>query len=252
MPKINVYLPDELAEAVKESGVPVSAVCQRALEQAVRRVTAIRETALGDLDLDDPTARLAHFTGRARMVLKLAVEQARADGAPSVGTQHLLGGMLAEGGNLALHVLRAVEIEPEQLGRHLARESSGTEDDEDGTARHFSSPAANALELAVTEATALGHNYVGCEHLLLGLVAEPDGTAGQVLRALGAEPRLTRRAVAAALAGYVHLRAQSQGGGQTVPTDAAQALAAAVRKELQPLTRRIERLEERLNVAPEA
>ena len=46
MPKINVYLPDELAQAVKEAGVPVSAVCQRALEQAVRRVTAIRETAL--------------------------------------------------------------------------------------------------------------------------------------------------------------------------------------------------------------
>lgn len=50
MPKINVYLPDDLAEAVKEAGVPVTAVCQRALEQAVRRVTAIRETALGDLD----------------------------------------------------------------------------------------------------------------------------------------------------------------------------------------------------------
>jgi hypothetical protein len=53
----------------------------------------------------------------------------------------------------------------------------------------------------------LGHDYVGCEHLLIGLVAEPDGTAGQVLRTLGAEPRLTRHAVAAAPAGYVHLRA---------------------------------------------
>ncbi|MEU8267023.1 Clp protease N-terminal domain-containing protein [Sphaerisporangium sp. NPDC049002] len=277
MPKINVYLPDELAEAVKEAGVPVSAVCQRALEQAVRRVTAIRETVLGDLDLDDPTERLAHFTGRARTVLKLGVEQARADGAPSVGTEHLLGGMLAEGGNLALHVLRAVEIEPENLSRTLDRRSptststsvpastsaSGDDGDDagdsgydghgdEGTARHFSGPAANALELAVTEATALGHNYVGCEHLLLGLVAEPDGTAGQVLRALGAEPRLTRRAVAAALAGYVHLRAQTQPAAPAVPADAAQALAAVVRKELQPLTRRIEQLEERLNTAPES
>jgi ATP-dependent Clp protease ATP-binding subunit ClpA len=60
--------------------------------------------------------------------------------------------------------------------------------------------------LAVTEATSLGHNYIGCEHRLLGLVAEPDGIAGQVLRALGADPRLVRRAVTAALAGYVHLR----------------------------------------------
>jgi post-segregation antitoxin (ccd killing protein) len=47
VPKINVYLPDELAEAVKEAGVPVSAVCQRALEQAVRRITSIRESAGG-------------------------------------------------------------------------------------------------------------------------------------------------------------------------------------------------------------
>ncbi|MFC4586411.1 Clp protease N-terminal domain-containing protein [Sphaerisporangium corydalis] len=249
MPKINVYLPDDLAEAVKESGVPVSAICQRALEQAVRRVTAIRETTLGDLDVDDPTQRLAAFTGRARVVLRLAIDQARAGGAPSVGTEHLLGGMLAEGGNLALQVLRAMEIDPERVGRDLAgvtAENAG----EGVTARHFSGSAANALELTVTEATALGHNYVGCEHLLLGLVTEPDGTAGQVLRALGAEPRLTRRAVNAALVGYVHLRAQGQTGA-TAAADAAKALAAAVRQELQPVTQRLERLEERLGMPAE-
>ncbi len=50
MPKINVYLPDELAEAVRDAGVPVSTVCQRALEHAVRRITAIRETTLAELD----------------------------------------------------------------------------------------------------------------------------------------------------------------------------------------------------------
>ncbi|WP_214408607.1 Clp protease N-terminal domain-containing protein [Sphaerisporangium fuscum] len=259
MPKINVYLPDDLAEAVKEAGVPVSAVCQRALEQAVRRVTAIRETVIGDLDVDDATARLPHFTPRSRKTIKLAVEQARAAGASNVGTEHLLGGMLAEGENLALHVLRAVDIEPEHLVRELARKVAhagtppvdGTEKDQDGVARHFSVPAANALEFAVTEATGMGHNYIGCEHLLLGLVNEPDGTAGQVLRALGAEPRLTRRAVAAALAGYVHLRAQTQGTAAAPPAGAAQALAAAVRQEIQPLVQRIERLEERLDVTPE-
>src|SRR6185369_3066570 len=208
MPKINVYLPDDLAEAVKEAGVPVSAICQRALEQAVRRVTAIRETALGELDDADLAARLPQFTARARTALKLGGEQARAAGAPAVGSGHLLGGLLAEGGNLALHVLRAVEIEPGAAGRELAR--PGPDEPATGdTGLRFSSPAANALELAVTEATGLGHNYVGCEHLLLGLVAEPDGTAGQVLRSLGAELRLTRRAVVAALAGYVHLRAQA-------------------------------------------
>jgi ATP-dependent Clp protease ATP-binding subunit ClpC len=273
VPKINVYLPDELAEAVKESGVPVSAICQRALEQAVRRVTAIRETVLGGLDDADLATRLPHFTPRARLAVKLGIDQAGADSSPAVGTGHLLAGMITEGGNLALRVLQALEIDAEQLARELARQTldetaAGAQDG----AQHFSDPASNALELAVTEATALGHNYVGCEHLLLGLVSEPDGIAGQVLRSAGAELRLTRRAVAAALAGYVHLRAQTgqpgaagqpgapgaagQPGAGTAPPAAGggnpmAALLTAVRQELQPLITRIERLEERTGAAHE-
>lgn len=260
MPKINVYLPDDLAEAVKESGVPVSAICQRALEQAVRRVTAIRAAVLGDLDDDDLAARLPHFTPRVRTAIKLAVERARAEDSVAVGSGHLLAGLLAEGANLALHVLRAVEIEPDSAARDLARHrgaetdpapadapaSAGVEVGAVAPSQRFTSSAANALELAVTEATAFGHNYVGGEHLLLGLIAEPEGVAGQVLRTLGAEPRLTRRAVAAALAGYVHLRAQT---AAAAPADPAAALAGAIRQELAPLIRRIERLEERAGVA---
>ncbi|MEV0275850.1 Clp protease N-terminal domain-containing protein [Streptomyces sp. NPDC050610] len=282
MPKVNVYLPDDLAEAVKEAGVPVSAVCQRALEQAVRRLTAIRETPLADLD-GEPAGALAHFTDKSRTVLELAVERARAAGAPRLSTEHLLGAMLDEGTNLALQVLRAMEIEPERVGRELTRRmpEAGTPeartyeagmpeartpeartpevraaDVSDGDPRRFDGPAANALELTVTEATSLGHNYVGCEHLLLGLVGEPDGVAGQVLRSTGADPKLVRRAVTAALAGYVHLRAQSgQGGqgGQDEPAAAVagvrQALAAAVRQELEPLGVRIARLEAHLGLA---
>jgi ATP-dependent Clp protease ATP-binding subunit ClpA len=249
VPKINVYLPDELAEAVKDAGVPVSAICQRALEQAVRRITAIRQTALGELEADDLNERLPRFTARARTVVKQAIAQARADGSPNVGTRHLLAGMLAEGENLALHVLRAVEIEPAQVQRDLERQ---TDTEEGGAGRdssaHFSGPAAGALELTVTEATVLGHNYVGCEHLLLGLITEPDGTAGQVLRALGAEPRLMRRAVTAALAGYVHLRAQTS----ATAADPAQTLAAAVHQQIQPLIERVERLERTLGSAPDS
>ncbi|WP_432987143.1 Clp protease N-terminal domain-containing protein [Dactylosporangium sp. CA-233914] len=236
MPKINVYLPDELAEAVKAAGVPVSAVCQRALEQAVRRVTAIRETVLGDLDDAALAARLPNFTARVRTVLRLSAERAAAESAPAVGTGHLLAGLLAEGGNLALHVLRAIDVEPDRLAQDLARQSPAEPAVSDDATRRFSAPAAAALELTVTEATALGHNYVGCEHLLLGLIAEPDGAGGQVLRAAGAELRLTRRAVSAALAGYVHLRAQTP-----PPASAEAALAAA----LAPLLERIERLEAR-------
>ncbi|MFC7330431.1 Clp protease N-terminal domain-containing protein [Marinactinospora rubrisoli] len=253
MPKINVYLPDELAEAVRDTGVPVSAVCQRALEQAVRRITAIRQSTLTDLTADDLAERLPNFTPRARAAVSLAVDRARADGAPAVGTGHLLAGMLDEGGNLALHVLRAVEIDPDQVQRDLAgradAEPGATGPAGQSAAARFSGPAAAALELTVTEATSLGHNYVGCEHLLLGLVTEPDGAGGQVLRALGAEARLTRRAVAAALAGYVHLRAQT---AAAPAGDPAAVVAAAVRQQLQPLVARIERLEHRLDVTPDA
>jgi ATP-dependent Clp protease ATP-binding subunit ClpC len=249
MPKINVYLPDDLAEAVREAGIPVSAVCQRALEHAVRRVTAIRETALSDLSETAAGAAegLTQLTARAREVLRLSIE--RAAGEPAVGTGHILVGMLAEGRNLGLGVLRSMDIEPARVERDLAQRTltdpastaPGTTSEQTGTAseqtgQRFSGPAANALEQAVSEATALGHNYVGCEHLLIGLVAEPDGVAGQVLRSMGAEPRLTRRAVAAAVAGYAHLHANA---GEKDP-------AKAIRAELRPLLERIERLEARV------
>ncbi|WP_328473874.1 ATP-dependent Clp protease ATP-binding subunit [Actinoplanes sp. NBC_00393] len=239
MPKINVYLPDELADAVKDTGIPVSAICQRALEQAVRRVTAIRETSLTQLTHDDLEQRFPLFTPRARTVLTLAIEQAGT--AATVGTGQLLAGILDEGDNLALRVLQAIEIEPAQVRQALARHT----DAEPGPpgATHFSTAAAGALELTVTEATSLGHNYVGCEHLLLGLIGEPDGVAGQVLRGLGAEARLTRRAVSAALAGYVHLRANTAAQPAAPST---QALVAALQEQLKPLIARIERLEHNL------
>jgi hypothetical protein len=92
---------------------------------------------------------------------------------------------------------------------------------------------------------------------LLGLVAEPDGTAGQVLRARGTELRLTRRAVVAALAGYVHLQAQTQDQAQVPQATSQEAvlkqIGALVRQELKPLAERIDRLERHAGVTgPEA
>ncbi|MEU7907291.1 Clp protease N-terminal domain-containing protein [Actinoplanes sp. NPDC049118] len=234
MPKINVYLPDELADAVRETGVPVSAVCQRALEQAVRRITGVRQTVRGELDGAELAGRLPQFTARAVTALSLAVDRARGAGAPNVTTGHLLHGMLAEGGNLALQILAAMEIDPGTITVPDAAEAGG------GDGLRFSTAAANAVELTVAEATGLGHNYVGCEHLLLGLATEPDGQAGRTLRDLGADSRATRRAVIVALAGYAHLRAS------TPSPAAAPGLLTAVRAELAPLLRRIERLEERV------
>jgi ATP-dependent Clp protease ATP-binding subunit ClpC len=235
MPKVNIYLPDDLAEAVREAGVPVSAVCQRALEGAVRRVTAIREAAAGGSN-----AGMQHLTQRARTTLQLALRRARAAGAPEVGSEHLLAGMLDEGGNLALPVLSVLDIEPDQVRRGLALPEPSSDDSSEGSGPPLGQTAVNALEMAVTEATAFGHNYIGCEHLLLGLITEPDGEGGRVLRGLGAEPRLTRRAVAGALAGYVHLRAQTAAQGNAP----AEALAQA----LQPIIERLDRLEARVGI----
>ena len=260
MPKINVYLPDDLADAVKDTGVPVSTICQRALEDAVRHVTTVRQAAVLDLDADDPFGGQARITDRTRTALRLALEASRADGSAGVGTRHLLRGILDEGTNLALLVLQSLEVQPETLSEALAREPAGGEGGEAGNegGRRFTPTAATALEQATVEALSLAHNYIGCEHLLLGLVGEPDGAGGRVLRAAGADPRASRRAVVAALSGYVHLRAQQPTppvGVSPVPAPATSGtaggtnvtdVAASVRTELAPVTRRLDQLEERL------
>lgn len=234
MPKINVYLPDDLADAVRDSGLPVSAICQRSLEQAVRRITAIRQAALADLDVAALAERLPSLTPRTLTALTLAVDRARSAGAATVTTGDLLHGLLAEGGNLALQILTAIDVPPGSLSAPDHPEPAG----EPGDLR-FSNFAALALEGAVGEAVGFGHNYVGCEHLLIGLAAEPDGAAGELLRSRGADARAARRAVAAAVAGYAHLRST------TAPAPSAATLRTAVRAELAPLIERIERLEQR-------
>ena len=243
MPKINVYLPDDLADAVRDTGVPVSAICQRALELAVRRMTAIRQAVLTDLDVAELTAMLPHFTARAVTLLALAVDRAKQSGAPNVTTGDLLHGMLAEGANLGLRILTAMDIPPASLTPPTGAEASLPDPDAAGSgALRFSAPASIAIELAVTEAIGQGHNYVGCEHLLVGLSGEPDGAAGTVLRAQGADGKATRRAVTTALAGYSagYARVQKDNSGTA-------ELLTAVRAELAPLVERIENLEARMN-----
>ncbi len=215
MPKINVYLPDDLAETVKELNIPISAICQRALEVSVKRITSVRGLTVADLDGE----RGSQLTERMRTVLRLASES------PVVTTAELAQAIVDEGANLALDVLRAIDIDPRTL-RFPSEPVQGS---------GFAPDAVNALELAVVEAMALGHNYVGCEHLLLGLVAEPDGKGGEVLRELGADLKGTRRAVQTALAGIVHLKKQQQ-----ATPDAA--------KVLQMIMSRLDRLEKQAGI----
>jgi ATP-dependent Clp protease ATP-binding subunit ClpA len=274
MPKINVYLPDDLADAVRDAGVPVSAVCQRALDQAVRRITAIREVTTTGASwggaLPDPP--VVNFTRRAMSALLSARTAAGAEGVAETGTEHLLRALLAHGG-IAVEVLTALEITPHQIRAALDQRvppapapapapaapvasdpAAGDPVASDtvaagGTAAEpaLSRQLAAVLELAANESSGLGNRYIGSEHLLLGLIGEPDGVARSVLRSLGADQRVTRRTVAAALAGWAagvsgqQQRAAEQAAAVPVP-DPGQ-LSAAIRAELAPLLARLGRLE---------
>jgi ATP-dependent Clp protease ATP-binding subunit ClpA len=222
MPKINVYLPDELAAAVRDAELPVSAVCQAALERAVRDVGSLR-------GVDQPPAPdrpgvglFGRFTPRARQVLVLAEAAARGIPHDAVDTGHVLLGIVEEGDNLATRVLVALEIEPEDLRAELVASMPPPTSAVNGHIP-FAPLAKRALELTAKEALALGHNYVGCEHLMLGLLATEDGLASQVMRRMGLELRTTRRAVVTALSGFVHARAQ---GEATPPADPLQQILA--------------------------
>lgn len=270
MPKVNIYLPDDLAAAVKETGVPLSAVCQRALEQAVRRVTQIREIFAAEpqaIGGSDPPGFV--FTARSMKMLEAARAAAKASGLTAAGTGHLLAEIAADADSLAMRVLAALEVTSRQITSELDRrehaeaeptgrraDRAAIKPDEGKTAPAadvgLDGQVATVLELAAIESSGLGNSYIGSEHLLLGLIGEPDGVAGSVLRSLGAELRVTRRMVAAALAGWAargaHQPRPANGtaGGAGHQDAAADQLAAAIKSELAPVLARLEQLEAQL------
>jgi ATP-dependent Clp protease ATP-binding subunit ClpC len=232
MPKVNVYLPDELADAVRDAQVPVSAICQSALERAVREVSALRgseEAPTTERDFGPFT----RFTPRARQAVALAQDEARELGHEAVGPEHILLGVLDEGGNLALEVLEALEVEPDDLRSELMASMEGPSEKAPGQVR-FAPVAKKVLQAALREALGLGHNYIGCEHLLLGLVVTEEGLASKVLRRMGVELRTTRRTVMTALVEHVHRRGQ-----QSTPP-------AAPPSALDEILRRLDEIERRL------
>jgi ATP-dependent Clp protease ATP-binding subunit ClpC len=219
VPKINVYLPDDLADAVRRAQVPVSAVCQQALEEAVRRVTAVTEATSGRESA--AFAGRGPFTDRLRRALTLARDEAIGRRQGWVGTEHLLLGLLAEARNLGVAVLEALEVDLDELRatldaliEELVGGSAGevTEDVPGAAAGErrlrrrelrLTPRAERVLRLAQQQALKLGHNYVGCEHLLLGLVNEPEGIGGRALRVMGAEPTAVRNEVQRQLTAFM-------------------------------------------------
>jgi ATP-dependent Clp protease ATP-binding subunit ClpA len=233
MPKINVYLPDELAAAVRDAQLPVSGICQAALERAVRDVSSARGVVEPPSEDRPGLGLFARFTPRAREAITLAEKTARDVPHNHVGTEHALLGILDQGDNLAIKVLVSLEIELDDLRAELTASMGPPAEQVEGHLP-FTPLAKRALELTTKEALSLGHNYVGCEHLLLGLLATEDGLASQVLRRMGLELRTTRRAVVTALLRFVHPRAD-QPAPRPVASDT-----------LEQILRRLDAIEERL------
>jgi ATP-dependent Clp protease ATP-binding subunit ClpA len=134
------------------------------------------------------------YTDRARRVVVLAQEEARMLNHNYIGTEHLLLGLIHEGEGVAAKAL-------ESLGMSLAAIRQQVEaiigQGQQAPPGHvpFTPRAKKALELTVQESHALGHNYIGTEHILLGLIREGDGVAAQVLVKLGADQDRVRQQV---------------------------------------------------------
>jgi ATP-dependent Clp protease ATP-binding subunit ClpA len=198
-----VYLPADLADAVRDAQVPVSAICQAALERVVRDVTSARSVDVPPA-FDHPGVGLfSRFTPRAQQAVINAERTAREVPHDYVGTEHVLLGLIDEGGNLGLTVLDALEIEADDLRVELVASIPPPTKRVDGHLR-FTALTKRALEATAKEALSCGHNYIGCEHILLGLLATDEGIASQVLRRMGLDLRATRRAVITALSGFAH------------------------------------------------
>jgi ATP-dependent Clp protease ATP-binding subunit ClpC len=140
------------------------------------------------------------FTERARQVVTLAQEEARGLKHNYIGTEHILLGLLREKEGLAARVLASLDVTLEEVRAQVAR-IVGQGDEVTTGQVPFSPRAKKVLELSLREALSLGHDYIGTEHLLLGLVRENGGLATTILLDLGAGPDTIRDVVIGALGG---------------------------------------------------
>ena len=141
------------------------------------------------------------FTERARQVVVLAQDEARALKHNYIGTEHILLGLLREEEGLAARVLESLDITVEEVRAQVAR-IVGQGDEVTTGQIPFTPRAKKVLELALREALSLGHNYIGTEHILLALFADKQGLAARLLRQAGVTRSFALERVIAMLTGY--------------------------------------------------
>src|SRR5439155_1410324 len=152
------------------------------------------------------------FTDRARRVVVLAQEEARMLNHNYIGTEHILLGLIHEGEGVAAKALESLGISLDAV-RQQVEEIIGQGQQAPSGHIPFTPRAKKVLELSLREALQLGHNYIGTEHILLGLIREGEGVAAQVLVKLGADLNRVRQQVIQLLSGYQGKEPAAAGGG---------------------------------------
>jgi ATP-dependent Clp protease ATP-binding subunit ClpA len=196
------------------------------------------------------------FTDRARRVVVLAQEEARVLNHNYIGTEHLLLGLIREGEGVAARALEALGISLEAV-RQQVEEIIGRGKEAPSGHVPFTPRAKKVLELSLRESQQLGHNYIGTEHLLLGLIREGEGVAAQVLVNVGAGLDQTRQQVIQLLHGYQGERS-GRFAGMRLPRLEARLEEMVSRRvdeivaKLDAINARLGGIERHLGIAPES
>src|SRR5215210_4433415 len=171
------------------------------------------------------------FTERARKVVVLAQEEARTFNHNYIGTEHLLLGLLREDEGVAARALSSLNVTLDEV-REQVESIVGYGEEGTGAQAPFTPRSKKVLELALREALQLGHNYIGTEHILLGLVRESEGVAARVLSNLDVDPDKVRREVVRRLGGG---RGRSQRGRGGTAAEGGRGGAEAKRPKTRQL-----------------
>jgi ATP-dependent Clp protease ATP-binding subunit ClpC len=165
------------------------------------------------------------FTDRARKVMQLANQEAQRFNHEYIGTEHVLLGLAAEGAGVAANVLKNLDVDLAKIRREvekIVQHGPGGEQVAMGRLPH-TPRTKKVIEYAIEEARGLGHNYVGTEHLLLGMLREQEGVAAQVLMYLGVKLEDARGEVLAVL-GRAAPGTRTAPARPTAPPSAAQVV----------------------------
>jgi ATP-dependent Clp protease ATP-binding subunit ClpC len=163
------------------------------------------------------------FTDRARRVVVLAQEEAKMLNHNYIGTEHILLGLIHEGEGVAAKALESLSISLDSV-REQVQDIIGQGQQQPTGHIPFTPRAKKVLELSLREALQLGHNYIGTEHILLGLIREGEGVAAQVLVKLGADLNKVRQQVIQLLSGYQGKETVQVGGDSPSPDKGSQVL----------------------------